>query len=74
MSTLRWPYIAPMLLAGVSLFPVARAQNIEPFYASEYTITNIGMIDGLPENYGPVIFKCGEQERAKGDSNVRHFK
>ncbi len=52
------------ILFGVSVFVIAaaRAQNIESFYASDYTLTNLGMISGLPSSYGPIIFKRGDPQ------------
>jgi hypothetical protein len=46
-----------LLFAGA-----ARAQSIGPLYASDYTLTNLGTISGLPTEYGPVVFKSGDPQ------------
>lgn len=54
-------------LAGLSalagLAGVARGQTIDPFFADDYTYTDLGSISGLPSQYGGLC-------TARGDDNL----
>ncbi len=40
--------------------PSAAAIIVDPIFASDYTITDLGSIAGLPTNYGGLVFKAGD--------------
>jgi len=48
-------FVYTLLLACLS--QAANAQTVDPFYAANYTITNLGSISGIPSKYGGMTFK-----------------
>ncbi len=62
MPTKQTLIFAAFIIAAPFLAASARAQNIEPFYASDYTLTNLGTISGLPTSYGPIVFKIDDPQ------------
>ena len=59
------------ILCLLLLTATARTQTIDPFYAGDYTIIDLGQIAGLPFDYGPLIFKSGDPDTILigGDAN-----
>lgn len=54
------PCTAPMLIAVVGLAaPVTLAQTIDPFYAANYSVVDLGSVPGVPASYGGVTFPSG---------------
>jgi hypothetical protein len=49
------PVLASLILGASQV----RADAIDPFYASNYTLTNLGAVPGLPGNYGGLTFFAG---------------
>lgn len=43
--------------------PVASAQTIDPFFASDYSYTDIGTIDGVPSNFGGLTLLAGNPNK-----------
>jgi hypothetical protein len=54
----RGPVVNLVLVA----WSTASAQMIEPPFDADYALTNLGMVPGLPTNYGPLIFKLGDPQ------------
>lgn len=51
---------APMLIVVVGLAaPVTLAQTVDPFYAANYSIVDLGSVPGVPPSYGGVTFPSG---------------
>ncbi|HWL92734.1 MAG TPA: kelch repeat-containing protein, partial [Phycisphaerae bacterium] len=48
---------ATCLVSGTAL-----SQTIDPFYADDYTISDLGAVSGLPLPYGPLVFKAGDDQ------------
>lgn len=52
-----WRVTGGLLVALLILAPhQTRAQVIDPFYANDYTISDLGSAPGVPENYGGITF------------------
>ena len=49
--------------AFVGLIPLASAQTIDPFYAGNYSYTDIGSVPGVPANYGGLTLLAGNPNK-----------
>lgn len=60
------------LCAVVCLAPMGMAQVIDPFFASNYSYSDLGSVPGLPPLYGGLTFKLGDPNKIiiGGEANI----
>jgi PEP-CTERM motif len=51
------------VFAFAVVVPLASAQTIDPFFASDYSYTDIGTIDGVPSNFGGLTLLAGNPNK-----------
>lgn len=54
--------LSALLIAQALFASSTVAQSIDQFYKGKYTLTNLGTVPGLPNNYGPVAFKIDDSQ------------